>query len=158
VYRVRYVCGVIIAISMLFVVSGLLAQEDIINKRKDLMDAAYDAHKAIKNAVKAREYATIAEKAREIMGYMDKVNENFPKGSIVGKTRAKPEIWEKWEHFSKLSVMAKEVAGALAKAASAKDEAAVQARFKDLGPESPFLSGICFECHKDYRVTPPRKR
>lgn len=61
------------------------------------------------------------------MRTMDKVLDAFPKGSAGEKSRAKPEIWEKRDQFSKLPVKVEGVAGALAKAAAAKDEAAVQA-------------------------------
>ena len=135
----------------------VFAQEEIFKKRKDLMNANYDALKAVKKAVEEKDYPTIGVKAREIMGYMDHVSEVFPKGIQAEKSRAKPEIWDKWDEFSKLPVKVKDVANALAKAAAAKDEAAVQAQFKVLGSESPFRSGACFECHKDFRSSPPAK-
>ncbi|MBI2229847.1 MAG: cytochrome c [Deltaproteobacteria bacterium] len=109
--------------------SNLFAQQYTIQKRKDLKNENYDALKAVKRAVEEKDYATIAVKARDIMGTMDKVLDASRKGSAGEKSRAKPEIWEKWDQFSKLPVRGKDVAGALAKAAAAKDEAAVQAQF-----------------------------
>jgi cytochrome c556 len=141
----------------LLVSSQLFAQEDILQKRKDLMNGSYDALKAVKKAVEEKDYDTVALKARDIMGRMDKVLDVFPKGSTGEKSKAKPEIWEKWDEFSKLPVKVKDVAGALAKAAAAKDEAGVEAQFKILGPESPFRSGACFNCHKEFRSSPPAK-
>ncbi len=143
------------ALFCLLVASPLFAQEDIYNKRKDFMDADYDDLKAIKRAVEQKDYATVDIKAREIMGSMDKILDYFPKGFESDKSRAKPEIWQRWDEFSKLPTKVKDVAGALAKAAAAKDDAAVQAQFKVLGPESPFRSGACFECHKEFRSSPP---
>ena len=35
------------------------------------------------------------------MGTADKIVSLFPKGSTTGKTKAKPEIWEKSDDFSK---------------------------------------------------------
>jgi cytochrome c556 len=96
-------------------------------------------------------------KARDIMGYMDHVSGVFPKGTQVEKSRARPEIWDRWDEFTKLTMKVKDVANGLAKAATAKDEAAVQAQFKNLGPDSPFRSGACFECHKEFRSSPPAK-
>ena len=150
----------IACVSILFFFSlafPLLAQQDVIKKRKALMEDSYEALKAIKQAVEAKDYATVEIKARDIMGNMDNVLAVFPKGSTSEKSRAKPEIWEKWDEFSKIPPKVKDVAGALAKAAAAKDEAAVQTHFKALGPESPFRSGACYECHKDFRTSPPRK-
>jgi cytochrome c556 len=156
-FQARFLSIVVGVLFVLSVSSHLFAQEDVMQKRKDLMNGNYDALKAIKKAVEEKDYETVALKARDIMGRMDKVLDVFPKGSTGEKSKAKPEIWEKWDEFSKLPVKVKDVAGALAKAAAAKDEAGVQAQFKVLGPESPFRSGACFECHKDFRSSPPAK-
>lgn len=143
------------ALLSLSVSSQLWAQEEIVKKRQEFMDKNYDALKAIKKAVEQKDYATIELKAKEIMGAMDKTLDYFPKGSLSEKSRAKAEIWERWDEFSKIPVKVKDVAGNLAKAAAAKDEAGVQTHFKALGSESPFRSGACFECHKDFRISPP---
>ncbi|MDP2601721.1 MAG: cytochrome c [Deltaproteobacteria bacterium] len=144
-----------VILSTLFFTSGLFAQEDVLKKRKDFMTARYDELKAIKRAVEEKDYATISLRAKDIMGAMDKAVNHFPKGSFSEKSRAKAEIWEKWDQFSKIPLKVKDVASALANAAGAKDEAGVQAQFKALGPESPFRSGACYECHKDFRSSPP---
>lgn len=152
--------NLITSVSILFFLSlafPLFAQEDVLKKRKNLMNDSYDALKAVKKAVEKKDYATVAVKARDIMGHMDKVLDVFPKDSIAEKSRAKPEIWEKWDQFSKIPPKVKNVADALAKAAEAKDETAVQTHFKALGSESPFRSGACYECHKDFRRSPPAK-
>jgi cytochrome c556 len=119
------------------------------------MNGSYDALKAVKKAVQEKDYPTVAAKARDIMANMDKVLDTFPKGSVGEKSRAKPEIWDKWDQFSKLPVKVKDVASALAKAAVAKDDAAVQAQFTILGPGDPFRTGACFDCHKDFRSLMP---
>lgn len=142
----------------LLVTAPLLAQEDMYNKRKKFMDAGYDDLKAIKKAVEQKDYSTVELKARNIMGSMDKLLDYFPQGVQAEKSRAKPEIWQRWDEFSKLPVKVKDAAGALAKAAAAKDDAAVQAQLKVLGQESPFRSGACFECHKEFRSSPPPKK
>lgn len=143
------------AVLSLLISSQLFAQEDVIKKRKGFMNENYDALKAIKKAVEQKDYATIEVKAKEIMGNMDKALDYFPKGSISENSRAKAEIWEKWDEFSKIPGRVRKTAEALAKAVAAKDEAGVQAQFKALGPESPFRSGACYECHKDFRSSPP---
>ena len=148
----------IVAFATLF---GLLlsmrafAQEEIVKKRKDFMNEQYDSLKAIKKAVEQKDYSTVELKAKDIMGSMDRLPEYFPKGSTGEKSRAKPEIWERPDEFKRDALKVKEVAGELAQAAAAKDEARVQTQFKALGPESPFKSGACFECHKEFRSSPP---
>ena len=131
------------------------AEEDIVKKRKDFMNEQYDSLKAIKKAVEQKDYGTVELKAKDIMGSMDNVPDYFPKGTITEKSRAKPEIWEKPDEFKRDAVKVKDVAGELAKAAAAKDEARVQTHFKALGSESPFRSGACSECHKEFRSNPP---
>jgi cytochrome c556 len=134
------------------------AQEDIVKKRKAFMEEQYDSLKAIKKAVEQKDYSTVELKAKDIMGSMDKLPDHFPKGSITEKSRAKPEIWEKQDEFKRDALKVKEVAGDLAKAAAARDESRVQTQFKALGPEGPFKSGACFECHKEFRSSPPAKK
>jgi cytochrome c556 len=151
----RFVILGVFGLLSLFVSTRVFAQEDIVKKRKAFMEANYDDLKAIKRAVEQKDYATVELKAKDIMGRMDHLVDYFPKGSITDKSRAKAEIWEKWDEFSKLPVKVKDVADSLAKAAAAKDEARVQSQFKALGPESPFRSGACYECHKDFRTSPP---
>jgi cytochrome c556 len=127
----------------------------VIEKRKAFMVENYDDLKAIKKAVEQKDYATVELKAKDIMGNMDKLVDYFPKGSSTEKSRAKPEIWEKFDEFKKIPVKVKDVADGLAKAAAAKDQARVETQFKALGSESPFRSGACYECHKDFRNNPP---
>jgi len=147
--------GLLGLLSLLAFSTQVFAQADIVNKRKAFMRANYDDLKAIKNAVEQKDYPTIEVKAKNIMGQMDHLTEYFPKGSITEKSLAKPEIWDRWDEFTKIPVKVKDVAEGLAKAAAAKDEARVQSQFKALGTESPFRSGACYECHKDFRSSPP---
>ncbi len=148
-----------IASSLLFVVAlspRLSAQEDATKKRIAFMRGNYDAIKAIKRAAEEKDYATVELKAKDIMGNMDHLLDYFPKGSIGEKSRAKPEIWDKWDEFSKLPVKVKDVANGLAKAAAAKDETGVQAQFNALAQGgSPYRAGACADCHKTFFNNPP---
>lgn len=154
-HRSKYVWAGLFALLSLFIFSQLFAQEDAIKERKSYMNATYDSLKAVKKAVQEKDYATVEVKAKDIMGKMDKYASYFVKGGTSEKSNAKAEIWEKWDEFSKLPVKVKDIAGALAKAAAAKDETEVQAQFNALGPASPFRGGACFECHKAFRTSPP---
>jgi cytochrome c556 len=141
-------CGVL----SMFVSSQLFAQEDAVAKRKAYMRENYDLWKAVKKASEEKDYRTVELKAKDIMEHMDHLLEYFPKGSITEKSRAKAEIWDKWDDFSKIPVKVKDMANDLAQAAAAKDDAKVQALSKTfIGPEgSPYRGGACFQCHKDY--------
>ena len=140
----------VLSIIMLSSASALFAQEDVIQKRKDLMRSNNDAvSKSIKKAVEEKDYVVIEIKAKEIMGNMDNVPALFPKGSTSDKSRAHPDIWTKNEEFRKLAANAKKAAEALSKAAAAKNEAEVNVKVKELGNNR---DGACGECHKVFRT------
>jgi cytochrome c556 len=132
------------ALLSLFVASELFAQQDVIEKRQNLMKSNSAAAKAIKGAVETKDYATIETKAKDIMGNMDKVLDLFPKDSTSEKSRALPAIWEKWDEFSKNPGKVKKAASDLADAAKAKDE--------KIGEKVKALGDACGGCHKNFRA------
>ena len=82
---------------------------------------------------------TVADLARKASGW-------FPQGTgpELGKTGAKPEIWQDPKDFvAKLAALQK-AAPAFAQAASGGDLAVIKARYADLG-------GTCKACHDKYR-------
>jgi cytochrome c556 len=103
------------------------------------------AAKAIKGAVETKDYATVEAKAKDIMGTADKIVSLFPKGSTTGKTKAKPEIWEKPDEFSKAAKNLSKSADELASAAKAGNAADVDVKVKALGE-------ACNSCHKQFRA------
>jgi cytochrome c556 len=139
--------GVLLILSFLsvFVATELFAQEDVIEKRQKVMKGQSADAKAIKGAVEAKDYATIETKAKELMGSSEKIPDLFPKGSTKGKTKAKAEIWEKWDEFTKNAKNLNKAASELAAAAKAKDDAAVGEKVKG-------VSGACGTCHKAFRA------
>jgi len=137
--------AVLLAMVLLFVSSQLFAQEDVIEKRQKLMKGNSATAKALKKAVEEKDYATVEVKAKEVGATMDKAHELFPKGSTSDKSRAKPEIWEKWDEFTKSAATLKKATSELAEAAAAKDEARVKAKFDDVGK-------ACSTCHKAFRA------
>src|SRR6185295_10106246 len=123
--------GAVIIVLSNFVSAQVFAQEDAILRRRLLMENNNDAVvKALVKAVKEKDFPEIQVKVKGIMENMDQLVALFPKGSVSEKSRAKPEIWEKWDEFSKLPGTVKKAAQALADAAKAKDEAEVDVRFK----------------------------
>jgi len=129
--------------------SQVWAQGDEIEKRRLLMESNNEAAtKSISKAAKEGNFTEVQVQAKAIMENMDKVPELFPKGSTSEKSRAKAEIWEKWDEFTKDAGQAKKAAEALADAAKAKNEADVNVKLKALGE-------ACASCHKSFRA--PRK-
>ena len=83
--------------------------------------------------------ATIATLAKQSSGW-------FPAGTgpDVGKTGAKPEIWQNPKDFAAKLVAFQRAAAAFSATASG-DMAAAKARYADLG-------GTCKSCHDSYRA------
>ena len=149
-YQGRFLSiGVGVIFFVLSVSSHLFAQEDVINKRKSIMGANSKATKAIQEAVKEKDYATVEVKAKEIMGNLDAVLSLFPKGSTSEKSRAHPDIWAKPDEFKNRAATARKAAEALSKAAAAKNDAEVNVKVKELGG---VREGACGDCHKDFRA------
>jgi cytochrome c556 len=134
--------GAVFGFLTLAVSSQAFAQVD---KRQALMKNNSANAKAIKAAVESKDYATVEAKAKDIMGNADKIVGFFPKGSDTGKTKAKPEIWEKPDDFSKAAKNLSKAAGDLASAAKAGNAADVDVKVKALGE-------ACNSCHKQFRA------
>ena len=136
----------LIALSLLLIPTPGLPQ-DVIEQREKLMESNDKAVKAIRAAAKEKDYATLEVKAKEIMDSMGTVLDLFPKGSISEKSEAHPDIWDKWDEFSKHPGKVKAVAEALRKAAAAKDDAQINAQVKAMGGLG---SGACGGCHVSF--------
>ena len=121
--------------------------QGVIEKRQKLMESNDDANKAIRVAAKEKDYATLEVKAKEIMDGMDTLLDLFPKGSLSAKSEAHPDIWEKWDEFTKHTGRVKEAAAALQKAAAVKDDAQISAQVKAIGG---LASGACGGCHLSF--------
>ena len=140
--RGKFLTGVVLGFLALLASSQVFAQAD---KRQALMKNNSANAKAIKAAVESKDYATVEAKAKDIMGNADKIVGFFPKGSDTGKTKAKPEIWEKPDEFSKAAKNLSKSADELASAAKAGNAADVDVKVKALGE-------ACNSCHKQFRA------
>jgi cytochrome c556 len=83
--------------------------------------------------------AAIANLSRKASGW-------FPKGTgpELGKTGAKPEIWQNWPDFTAKLHNFQAAAKMFNAAAASGDVNAIKARYADLG-------GTCKACHDKYR-------
>ena len=142
------VFGLIILCTLL-ASTQIFAQEDVIGKRKALMNQNSKDAKAIENAAKEKDYATIETKAKDIVSNLDTAVTLFPKGSTSEKSRAHPDIWVKTDEFKNRAANARKVAEDLGKAAAAKNEPEVNIKVKELGNTR---EGACGDCHKMFRT------
>lgn len=136
----------LIALSLLLIPAPGLTQ-DVIEQREKLMESNDKAVKAIRAAAKEMDYATLQVKAKEIMESMGKMLDLFPKGSVSEKSNAHPDIWDRWDEFSKHPEKVNAAVEGLAKAAAAKDDAQIQAQVKAIGGLG---SGACGGCHLSF--------
>jgi cytochrome c556 len=140
----KFLAAVLFGLMAVATATQAYAQSEVNEKRQKLMKRQSAASKAIKAAVKEKDYATVQAKAKDIMGTADEIVSLFPKGSTTGKTKAKPEIWEKSDLFAKDAKNLSKAAGELASAAKAGNDADVNVKLKALG-------GACASCHKQFR-------
>ena len=141
----KLLAGVFFSVLTLTVSTQVFAQADVLQKRQDAMKGNSAQAKAIKGAVETKDYATVEAKAKDIGGTADKIVSLFPKGSTTGKTKAKPEIWEKPDDFSKAAKNLNKAASELASAAKAGNADDVDVKVKALGE-------ACNSCHKQFRA------
>ena len=141
----KILTGALFGFMTLAVSTQVFAQAEVNEKRQALMKNNSAAAKAIKAAVEEKNYAVVEAKAKDIMGNADHIVAAFPKGSTTGKTKAKPEIWEKSEDFAKNAKALGKAASELASAAKAGNDADVGVKVKAVGD-------TCGSCHKQFRA------
>ncbi|HEY1231849.1 MAG TPA: cytochrome c [Candidatus Binatia bacterium] len=141
----KFLMAAIFGALTLAVSTQVFAQADVIEKRQAAMKNNSADVKAIKAAIETKDHATVELKAKDIMGTAEKIPSLFPKGSTTGKTKAKPEIWEKSDDFAKNAKNLSKAAGELASAAKAGNDADINVKVKALGE-------VCASCHKEFRA------
>ena len=124
----------------------------IMHERHEGMESMGKTAKAIKGQFDSGspDLAAVRASAAKVEQLSQKANGWFPAGTgpNVGKTGAKPDIWQgstiKSDFISKLAAEQKAMA-AFSAAAAGTDVAAMTARFSDLGR-------TCKACHDTYRT------
>lgn len=118
------------------------------HERHEGMEQIGKANKAAGRSLKsgAPDLALIRASAATIARLASQTTTWFPAGTgpDVGKTGAKPDIWQKPADFIVRDRDFQKAAAAFAAAAKAGDMGAIQARFGDLGKS-------CKACHDSYR-------
>jgi cytochrome c556 len=119
---------------------------NVVKYRVNLMKAQTGHLRAIASVVKGEvSYgAHVKAHADAIKALSEMAGEVFPKGSGVGESRAKPEIWQDWDKFLAVYGTYKAEAAKLAEVAGSGDLAAIGAQLGNLGKS-------CGGCHKPFR-------
>jgi cytochrome c556 len=106
----------------------------------------------IQAKVKAGAPETVAVNAEALSLHAQRIPGLFPSGSLTDKSKAKPEIWQKWPEFEAAAKNLENRAAALRDQAVAKDGAAVTTNVATFGREA------CGTCHTPFRVPPPQQQ
>ena len=121
----------------------------VMKQRHDAMETLGDATKAVHNALQAStpEAAPIRQSAAKMADLAPKLLSLFPAGTgpDVGKTRAKPEIWQKPEDFA---VKAHD----FNRAAEDFNFAAISGELNQINTTFAALGKSCKACHDSYRA------
>jgi cytochrome c556 len=113
-----------------------------IRDRHELMEEVGKQAKALNGALKAGDTAAVAKPAEEIARLASRIVKLFPPGSTDPKSRAKPEIWQKFDQFEALASELESSSAALAVAAKAG---------ADVQSLSAKVMKTCKGCHESFR-------
>lgn len=129
-------------------VSGDQAKK-VMHERHEGMESIGKATKALKRELDkgSPDLAAVRASAAQIASLAQKSSGWFPAGTgpDVGKTGAKPEIWQNPQDFVAKDAAFQKAAQAFNAAAKGNDVGAIKARFGELGQS-------CKACHTKYRA------
>ena len=124
--------------------------EDIVATRQSNFRGNGRAMKAISDAVKSGDLATVAAAAGLVADWAEIMSDYFPPNTApratagAFKNDAEAAIWENWEDFVGLANNSATAARRLASLAAAGDTAGVAGGLRELG-------ATCGACHRKYR-------
>jgi len=124
---------------------------DIVADRQRLMKLNGASWQDAQAKFKAGNIEGIAVNAETMALNAEHIPALFPQGSLTDKSKAKPEVGQKWPEFQQASKTMQTEAERLRDAARKKDQAAVADVMKDFGRKA------CGTCHQPFRVPPPRQ-
>jgi cytochrome c556 len=156
--RLRLSASVIVTASLLVGVAAGCATKsaskmgsgDVVADRQRLMKAVGANWADIQAKAKANNIEAIAVNAETLAISAQHIPSLFPPGSGTEKSKAKPEIWQKFSEFEAAAKNLETEAGKLRDASRAKNEQLTQQLVKDVGRQA------CGSCHTPFRQPPPR--
>lgn len=123
----------------------------VVEERQQLMKQNGDAWKNVQDSAKAGNWAAVATNADTISKNAAKIPSFFPQGSLTEKSKAKPEIWQKWPEFEATAKKMETEGARLRDAARTGNAQVTNDIIKDFGRNA------CGACHQPFRVPPPRQ-
>lgn len=124
----------------------MMSADEAIPARQKLMKEQGAASKSISDKAKAGQIQAIVADAETLTETSNKIPSFFPEGSLnPGKSRAKPEIWQKRSEFEGYAKLLNSKATQLAATARTGNAQATNAAIADLGRTT------CVACHNAFR-------
>ena len=125
---------------------------DVVADRQRLMKLHGGLWKDIQDKAKANNIEGIEPSAEALALNAQRIPSLFPEGSLTEKSKAKPEVWQKWPEFEASAKKLETEAVKLRDAAKSKNAETTQALVKDFGRNA------CGQCHTPFRVPPPQQQ
>jgi cytochrome c556 len=122
---------------------------DVVADRQRMMKLQGASWADIQAKAKAGNIEAIAVNAETLAMTAQQIPALFPEGSLTEKSKAKPEVWQKWAEFQAAAKNLETQAEKLRDAARAKNEQLTQDLVKDFGRQG------CGTCHTPFRQPPP---
>ena len=122
---------------------------DVVADRQRVMKLQGASWADIQAKAKAGNIEAIAVNAETLALTAQQIPALFPEGSLTEKSKAKPEVWQKWAEFEAAAKNLETQAAKLRDAARAKNEQLTQEIVKDFGRLG------CGTCHTPFRQPPP---
>ncbi|MGH7386324.1 MAG: c-type cytochrome [Candidatus Rokuibacteriota bacterium] len=123
---------------------------DVVADRQRLMKLNGASWADIQAKAKAGNIEGIAVNAETLALNAEHIPALFPEGSHTEKSKAKPEVWQKWAEFEQAAKNMQTESEKLRDAAKAKNAQLTQDIVKDFGKNA------CGSCHTPFRVPPKR--
>jgi cytochrome c556 len=123
---------------------------DVVADRQRVMKLQGASWADIQAKAKAGNIEAIAVNAETLAITAQHIPALFPEGSLTEKSKAKPEVWQKWAEFEAAAKNLETQAAKLRDTARAKNEQATQDLVKDFGRTA------CGTCHTPFRQPPPK--
>jgi cytochrome c556 len=123
---------------------------DVVADRQRLMKLHGAVWQDIQNKAKANNIDGIAVSAETLAINAQYIPALFPEGTLTDKSKAKPEVWQKWPEFEQAAMKMRTESEKLRDASRAKNAQLTQDIIKDFGRNA------CGACHTPFRVPPPR--
>lgn len=124
---------------------------DVVADRQRVMKLHGGLWKDIQDKAKANNIEGIEPSAEALALNAQRIPALFPQGSLTEKSKAKPEVWQKWPEFEASAKKLETESVRLRDAAKSKNADATQAIVKDFGRNA------CGQCHTPFRVPPPKQ-